>query len=1314
MGQATENGAGVLTPGAPEPAADAALPLAMSQREVWLDHCAWPGSAHLNIGGGCFLVGPLDLALFRRALRDLVAECDALRLVPQPDGTQRLLAHYEPPLEEADLSHASDPRRAMRDWGARRIRAEYALGTTPPWRFALLAAGPQLHGVTILFHHTIMDGWGTTLVLRRWAEHYNALLAGTKPPERGADYLQFVADTQKYQAGPGYKRDAEYWLKQLGPTPPDSVIERRHHATAAQGLPPAHLISHGMERARYARLSAAATARGLTPFVCFLAGLALYLSRSSGRQELLIGVPCLNRLGQRFKQTLGMFVGVMPLRITLTPGMGAGELLAHVAHQLQEGLRHSRYPLSELGRQLQLMRLGRDSLLEVMISFERQDYGLHYGEARLTDPYQLFNGWARYPLAITVCEFAADDAELARDPALVIEASAACFSPDETAMLAQRLWWTAQQLIDGPSERPLADIVVMPPAEAAALVTGLHKDLAQIAAPQTFIEQFEQQAALRPHAPALIWDEGELSYAELNQRADRVAIALHAAGAGPERIVAAALPRSPELVVALLAIAKAGAAFLPMNPETPPARLREILEDSGALALMLPLQSDAALSELHPLTLRVRPVLMPAETPSTTGTSAAPVAEPAWRRAAPHELAYVLYTSGSTGGPKGVLMPHSSLSRRLAWLARTWGIDSHDRAAQTTQPSFDPALIELLLPLTVGASVALPPPGRLHPRRLAEFILRHGATFCALVPSTLSGLLSGIQSREGRESLKLRVCCCGGEVLPAELANRFIAETGARLYNVYGPTEAAIFATAWPCVTSPTDAALPLGRPIDDTRIYVLDESLRPQPFGVGGEIYIGGGALARGYLGRPDLDRDAFVTDPFVPGERMYRSGDRGWLDAQGLLHFAGRADRQIKLRGYRIEPGDIELACLAVPGVEQAFVRKVERNGAPRLHAWVAASGTLTQATLLTALNERLPDYMVPAGVTLLPELPLTATGKIDARALPEPLAMSLAAPPSRAVLSALEQQLRELWQQALGRPEIGPQDNFFDLGGDSLAALEILGTMEQKLGRSLSLQLVTQHPTIEDMARALGHPEPLPGMVQALGSGSATTPLYICASGYGDVMRFQTLARALHGLLDVHMLQPARDHAARTPRELAERYADCIASRGLPPGWLAGFSVGGIAALETSRVLQERGQGPLGLLLLDTIHPDAVLGGTSSWRTLGWLVHRLHVEDLSMNGRRLGAMFSDPGLVAQVMALRGYRCSGVTGPALLIKSSGLDGWGGLFFRTWHRLLPQLQTTEVRGLHGSIFEAARVGELARAIQQFTLARAVITGDKS
>ena len=1285
-------------------AKEGVLPLGLAQKEVWADQMAWPGSAHLNIGGGAYIEGPLDEVVFKRALQHLVEEADVLRMAPLPDGTQRLLATLAPQFERVDLSQAANPRQAMRDWWRARIREPFDLSAGPPWRFALLHGSDTLHGLTIQFHHVLMDGWGTTQVMRRWSLLYNALLGGLElPPMQGEQFQRAIADAHGYRESPGYTRDGEYWLRQIGQAPEPLIEKKPGHRAVAQTLPASHLVEQELDRAAYARMSEQAVAMGFSAFTCFLAGLALYLSRSTGQQVLVIGVPTLNRSGLRYKHTPGMFVGVLPLRLKIDSAQTAGDLLAHVARQLAEGLRHARYPLGELGRGLQLLRLGRDSLLDVMISFERQDYDLNFGAAQLVDSRQLFAGQARYPLAITVCEF-----DAAARPELAVEASSACFSAEEAALFGRRLWATARALIDQPS-RLLAEVSVMPAAEQHALLHGLHQNLSHLASPPSFIEQFEQHVAFSPDACALVWDDGPqtqtMSYHALDVQANALATQLTALGAGPERIVALALPRSPTMVIAMLATAKAGAAFLPLNPETPTARQAEILADSEAIALLVAPDADDALRSLHAQLIVV--------------DGQAAVAPPlASRPATLNQLAYVLYTSGSTGVPKGVLMPHGSLSRRLAWLAKTWGIDSNDRAAQTTQPTFDPALVELLLPLTQGASIAIPPPGRLHPDRLADFIRRHGATFCALVPATVAGILNGLRDKpKDALPLKLRVACCGGEVLSPELARRFVNETGARLYNVYGPTEATIFCTAWPCVggSAPsigTEAPpLPLGRVLDDTRIYVLDEALRPQPFFVPGEIYIGGSTLARGYLNRPELTQERFITDPFVADAMMYRSGDRGWLDPQGLLHFGGRADRQIKLRGYRIEPGDIEAACIAVAGVSQAHVAKHEPadGGAPRLHAWVAAPADLSVDVLRHLLRERLPDYMVPGSFSLLPALPVTATGKIDLQALPEPADAVAPRAAHRQAATALEQQLLGLWQKALKRDDIGVKDDFFDLGGDSLAALEVFSAMEDALGRPLSLHLISDHPTIEQLAGALGAPLALPGIVHALGRATGATPLFLAASGRGDVLRFQTLANTLGAAFDVYMLQPPIENAPTTPQALGEIYADAIAALGLAPGWLSGFSVAGVAALETVRALQLREEPPLGLLLLDTIHPDAALGGGRSWRTLGRLVRWLYIEELSMNGRRLGAVFSDPGLLVQVLALSGYRCKGVSGPVLLIKSVGLGKWNWLFFRRWRSPLPQIEMTEVPGLHGSIFEPARVGAMAQAIQRFTEAHTAV-----
>ncbi|MCV2370919.1 non-ribosomal peptide synthetase [Roseateles oligotrophus] len=1282
------------------------LDLSLSQREVWLDQRAWPGSAHLNIGGIGFFVGAIDLGRLKLALNILVERSEALRLVPSADGTQQLLNHFEPQLEVVELGATPDPRQAMCDWWQQRIRRKFELGGGPPWRFALLRASDQLHGLALQFHHLVMDGWGTTQVMRAWSEIYKEL-AEPQGSQAGAapSYQDFIAESLVYRNSPAFERDGEYWkrqLQQLG----SPLIESRRGYIASNELPEAEVFKLALPRPAYEALASSAEALGNSVFACFLAALALYFSRLKGRSSVLIGVPSLNRSGRRFRATPGMFVGVLSVRIQLVPGATAADLLQHIGQQMQGALRHPRYPLSELSQSLHLLREGRDSLLDVLLSFERQDYALNFGDAQFMDSRQLFSGVARYPLAVTVCEF---DAQA--NPEMILEASRACFGSGEPELLARRLWHLAQALAEQPAF-PLEQFDIVPIEERWALLEGLHKDVAQLDAPQPYIDLFEHQAALWPQRCALIWDTGSLNYGELARRVELLARRLRPLGAGRNKVVAMAIERSADMIIALLAIARSGAAFVPLDPQAPIARLAGILADSGAVALLLDKSTAPDLAALHSRCLHM----------DELADHARPQAQElwSWARASADDLAYVLFTSGSSGRPKGVMVQHCALSRRLAWASRVWAIDANDRSAQGTQLGFDPSLIEIMLPLTQGASIALPPPGRLHPQRLAEFILKHGATFSAFVPSTLPGLLAGWRGKQG---LKLRVACCGGEVLTPALAARFMRETGAQLYNVYGPTEATIFATAWDCSADVQDSKqsqssqdqcqdLPLGRPIDDCRIYVLGPDLQVLPFGVTGDIHIGGGALARGYLGRPDLDQLAFFSDPFLPGQRIYRTGDSGWLDGLGRLHFKGRIDRQIKLRGYRIEPGDVEAACRSLPGVVQAVVQKIELGGQALLHAWLLGS-PIDSLELQAGLRLCLPDYMRPSGFTWLAELPLTRSGKIDLAALPLPSSQPARSNSRRPPATAMEQALLTLWQQALGprAASIGIDDDFFELGGDSLAALSILGAMEDQLGRPLPLQLISEHPNIADLARALSLPLARPGILRALsdptcGVASKGPVIYLAASGHGDVMRLQNLAQSLQGDARLYMLQAPQAPAPTTMREFASLYADCIEAQSGQENqqvWLAGFSVGGVTALETALELQRRGRAPLGLILLDTIHPDAVFGGTASWRTLGWLVRKLHVQDLSMNGRRLSAMFSDPGLISQVLALRGHRCRAFDGPVLLVKSTGLASWNRLLFQGWHRLMPKkIETQLVSGLHGSMFEAQHASELAEVLRQF------------
>jgi syringomycin synthetase protein SyrE len=740
------------------------------------------------------------------------------------------------------------------------------------------------------------------------------------------------------------------------------------------------------------------------------------------------------------------------------------------------------------------------------------------------------------------------------------------------------------------------------------------------------------------------------------------------------------------MIAALLGIAKSGSAFLPLDVDAPLARLESILADSKAIVLLIQERNRSRFGALPLPTLSIDNPAEFVDLPANTADS---------YQSKSSDLAYVLFTSGSTGRPKGVMVEHASLSMRLEWLAKTWKVQTSDRTGQITQLTFDPSLIEILLPLTQGACIALAPAGRQLPSSLGDFAIRHAVTIMALVPSTVRGI---VDSAGNQANLQLRVACSGGEVLPPELAQRFAKETRAQLYNVYGPTETAIFATAWPCQESLPGVALPVGFPISESRIYVLDQAGRLLPFGVLGEVFIAGRAVARGYLNRPELDADAFRPDPFWPGQRMYRTGDQGWLGADGNLHFQGRLDRQIKLRGYRVELGEIEAALLAQDGIRQAAVKLVDLDGKQVIYAWVAGDENTPPAKLRDQLAARLPDYMLPAGISISPELPTSLTGKIDYDALPQPelLASALITRPAQ---GRLETGLLALWEKALNRQEISIHDNFFDIGGDSLAAVEILTGIEKLLARKISLYRLIEHPTIERLAIALGDEEADGEVMIALNRHTGKIPLYLAASGHGDLIRFQGLAEALGDVCDFYMLQPPTSTPIENIDQLAKLYADQIESCGRP-GFLAGFSVGGIAALEAARYLQQRGIELPGLILVDTVYPGRLLRGAFFWRTLGWLARRLNAQELSMNGRHLGAMFSDPGLVAQIEAMSDYKPERYSKPVLLMKTSGLIKWERLLFTPWRKFFnDSLREIQISGLHGSIFEKQGIQELAQTL---------------
>lgn len=1258
------------------------LPFSLSQQEVWLDQCAWPGSAHLNIGGAGFIDGPFNVEVFRLALERLVAESDALRLVPMTNGGQILLPNYQPSFQVVDFSNALQARAAMRRWWQAWLPQPFLLdGEHPPWRFALLRHCENLHGLTIQFHHLVMDGWGASQVMRRWAEIYNRLIGGEPEPRREIpDYRRYIDESLEYRSSDVFRWDAVFWQQQL-PSLGKPLFERRYEEVDNGVLPRAHLVHQSLSRATYNQLAEQVAKFSVTLPTFMIAVLAVYLARSCNQTAIVIGLPSLNRSGKRFRETLGMFVGVYPLVLEIDLESDVYQLLDRVSQAIRSAVRHQRYPLSELARHLGAIRQRRDSLFDVLFSIEREDFDLKFGEAKSSGAHQLFTGIARYPLGITLCEF-----QSGQDVELTLEASAAHFSRDEATALGRRLAHLMGVMARMPA-CPLADIEIVPPEEQQALLEASAPECCGQPVIDNYISAFQRQAMVAPNALALVWDGGSLTYAELDRWSTHIAQRLIAGGVLRDSIVAIAMWRSPELIASILAIGKAGAAFLPLDPDAPLARLSDNIQDSAAVGLMIQPVMKTRFAGLHRNTLCIE---LERFGPNTKET--------AFSLAGPGNLAYVLFTSGSTGRPKGVIVDHQGLARRLSWLSRRWEITPEDRAGQCTQVTFDPSLIEILLPLVNGASIALSPGGRQSPNTLGPFVTKFGVTFLALVPSTLRGLLDSLP---GQGANRLRVACCGGEVLPPELLNRCLEETDIKLFNVYGPTETVIFASAWAIEEKAGEISVPVGKAIEGSRIYVLDKGHRLLPFGVAGEIYLGGDAVARGYVGRPELNRVSFFDDPFVPGGRVYRTGDLGWLDHQGNLHFIGRADRQVKLRGYRIELEEIEAELLAVEGVKQVAVRLLENGEKKHIHAWVAPAVQLGAERLRQILAARLPDYMLPSCIECMPELPVLGSGKVAYDLLPASCNLRNGNT-YRAASTPIESALLALWQTVLKIDRIGITDNFFDAGGDSLAAIDILAGIEALIGRKVSLFLLVENPTVEALAKAIfdSSDEIFGKAMLNLRGRKGLIPLYFAASGHGDLVRFQALAERLIESCDFYMLQPPENEAVDSIDALANCYAEQIKANGLP-GFLAGFSVGGVAALETARLLRDQGLSVQGLCLVDAVFPGKILRSAVLWRSLGWLAKHLQAEELSMNGRHLGALLQDRGLIRQVRAMGSYRVRPWSGKTTLIQSSGLHKWERWLFKPWYRSLQLVgPETIVPGLHGSIFEAGNIDALADAIK--------------
>ncbi|MFI8888635.1 amino acid adenylation domain-containing protein, partial [Streptomyces sp. NPDC053813] len=1022
-----------------------ALPLSYAQQRLWFLHRLEGPSATYNMPLALRLSGELDVEVLRAALDDVLARHEALRTHFTETGgepRQTIRAAADARIDWA--VHEIDARELDTQL-SRAARHAFDLSRELPVRAGLFRVSRDECVLLILLHHIAGDGWSLAPLARDLVTAYSARLEGRSGaleplPVQYADYTLWQRELlgEAGDEGSALNRQVDYWRRQLAGLPELVTVpgDRPRPVVASYA---GEVRRFGVGAGLHERIARIARECDATVYMVLQASLAALLTRLGAGTDVPIGSPVAGRTDEALDQLVGVFINTLVLRTDTSGDPSFTELVARVREASLGAFAHQDVPFEHLVEELNPQRsTAHHPLFQVMLTLQNNEQPDFRLPGLRVQTKGLHSGVSRMDLTLSLTEQRDERGQLAGIEG-VVEYATDLYDPQTISTLTTR-WTDLLEALTTRPEQPITHADILTTDERHQVLTEWNDTVHEV--PDTTLpELFAAQAARTPDALALIDGGTELTYAQLDARANRLARLLVDRGVRPGGTVAVALPRSVELVVALLAVHKAGAAYLPLDLDYPAERLAFMRADARPDLVLDDLDAIAAL----------------------TGTAAADGTEHGPSVALSPELpAYVIYTSGSTGRAKGVVIPQRGVVNRLLWMQDTYRLAADDRVLQKTPSSFDVSVWEFFWPLITGATLVMAAPqGHKDPAYLAGLIRTQGITTAHFVPSMLDVFLA---EPTAAQCTALRRVICSGEALSAGLTERFRSTLGAELHNLYGPTEASIDVTAWPCLTD--TGVVPIGRPVWNTRTYVLDAALRPVPPGVAGELYLAGTQLALGYLDRPGLTAERFVADPYgAAGSRMYRTGDLARWTPEGVLEFLGRSDDQVKIRGFRIELGEIENALMGHPSVGAAVV--VARQG--RLAAYlVPPAGTEAMPdteAIRVHLGTSLPAYMVPAAFVTLPELPLTANGKLDRRALPEPDFARMVS--GREPRTERERALCAAFADVLGLDTVGADDDFFRLGGHSLLVMRLVSRIRDRLGMEIAVRTVFDAPTPAGLA-------------------------------------------------------------------------------------------------------------------------------------------------------------------------------------------------------------------------------------------------------
>ncbi len=1041
---------------------DGPLPLSSVQHRLWFMDRMDPGRSHYNIGAAFRYRGRLDVELMKRAVQELVCRQESLRTrIGERDGAPELVVH-EPDgvaLDWADVSHLPPEARepeAVR-LSAERVKAPFDLARGPLCRFLLIRLAQDEHVLAMVMHHVISDGWSMMIAAREIGELYEALSTGRAlPPPPELQYVDYAA-WERDRIGVGLRGEIVYWRQELEGAP--ALLELPTDRPRPAGVSyRGHSLRRVFSPGLLQTLKRLSREYQTTLFTTLVAGLQVLLHRYSGQDDVVIGSPVANRDLPELDRVVGCFVNNMVLRGRLGGNPTFGEFLGQVRKITLGALDHRHLPFEVLVDTVRPERSTNHAPI-FQVLFALHSFGIDLPDvaglkAEPWVPKSVADlGVARFDLAVDMVEH--------RDELFAMWEYARDLFDEETIA---RMHGHLERLLEAAAAQPscrVQDLPVLTVDEERRILDDWNATELQHDRSRCVHHLLEETARARPDATAVIDSDGKLTFRALEERANRLAHLLVERGARPGSLVAVCVDRTADMPAAIAAVLKTGAAYVPLDPTHPAERLRYTLEDAGVacvvtLAQFAPLLGDAG----APLVLLDR---VAAELAAKPVTSLAVAVKP-------EDRAYVIYTSGSTGRPKGVEVEHRNVVAFLEAMRLKPGLTADDALLAVTTLSFDIAGLEMWLPMMVGARIVIATKTEvLDGERLIALLEEQQITMLQATPATWRLLLGA--GWTGKSDLK---ALCGGEALPKDLAQALVGRV-SELWNMYGPTETTIWSTL-SRIDDP-NASITVGRPIENTRIYVLESSGRPAPIGVPGELCIGGEGVARGYHERPELTAEKFVTVS-LPGrrsDRVYRTGDMARLLADGRIDFLGRRDHQVKIRGHRIELGEIEAVLANHPGVNRCVVVvREDTPGDARLVGYVVeeGAGRFVADDARATLRARLPEYMVPQVFLVLPALPLTPNGKIDRKALPAPdgVAKTASAPVDDAQFTPVQRRVAAAWRSVLHTDRVGPHDNFFDLGGHSLLLVKLHTALRTEFGGELKLVDLFQWTTVAAQAARL----------------------------------------------------------------------------------------------------------------------------------------------------------------------------------------------------------------------------------------------------